>query len=167
MLTCYVAACLAFACAEWSSVTGCWWRGYCSWLGTAWFGLHGPPGPAAAVAVCPRPTGHGACMACCPAGRRLLLLRPGSLCGASASVWRWAPAYMWEEGACWAVEMDDPPSGAPLRPRRRIYVVPRLTLARHRSSPRPRPRTPPQLPSPSPSLLPQPCVDGGAWMRRR
>jgi hypothetical protein len=108
----------------------------------------------AAVAVCLRPTGDGAHAACCLAGRRLLLPRPGSLRGAMASVWRWSPAYMCEEGAGQAVEVDDPPSGAPPRPRRRIYVVPRLALARRHSCPRPR-------------MPPQPCVDGGARMRRR
>jgi hypothetical protein len=140
MFSCYAVACLTFARAKWSFVTGCRWRGYCSWLGTAWFGLHGRPGPAAACAVCPRPTRDGARAACCPAGRRLLLLHPGSLRDASASVWRWAPAYVCEEGASRAVEVDDPLSGAQPRARCRIYVVPRIALA---------PRTPPQLPSPS------------------
>ena len=90
--------------------------------------------------------------------RRLLLPRPGSLRGASASVWRRAPAYICEEVAAQAVEVDDPPSGAPLRQRRRrIYMLPRLALARRHSCPRPFP----------PSLKPpQPCVDGRPWVRR-
>jgi hypothetical protein len=89
--------------------------------------------------------------------RRLLLLRPGSLHDSSASVWRRAPAYICEEGAARAVEVDDPPSEAPPRQRRRrIYMLPRLALARCHSCPRP------CLPS---LTLPQPCVDRRPWVR--